>query len=405
MTSILDHLTDPVTWNEFLNYRLSNHYLSKKEKDQFVSYVQEKRYCPIAESIASGTYSLGLPEKKVINKSGTAKKRIVYTFSEDENMYLKCLGYLLYRYDDRLSDRCYSFRRTRSARNAIFDILSQDGRDFLFCFKADISNYFNSIPEDRLISVLEELIDDDPELLWFLKEFLSCGKSTSADGQVLLEHRGAMAGTPVSPFFANVYLLSMDRYFESIGSSYFRYSDDILIFARSREELDARISDFYSHIEEKGLSVNPKKVTISSPGEPWEFLGFSYKDGEVDISEVTKDKLKGKIRRKAKALLRWKTKTSADYERAGRALIRTFNRKFYNEKNDDLFTWSRWFFPVITTDKSLHELDMYLLEYVRYLDSGRHYKGNYRISYDDIKKMGYRSLKHEYYISRAKEEA
>ena len=48
---------------------------------------------------------------------------------------------------------------------------------------------------------------------------------------------------------------------------------------------------------------------------------------------------------------------------------------------------------------------MYLLEYVRYLDSGRHYKGNYRISYDDIKKMGYRSLKHEYYISRAKEEA
>ena len=108
-----------------------------------------------------------------------------------------------------------------------------------------------------------------------------------------------MAGTPVSPFFANVYLLSMDRYFEEIGASYFRYSDDILIFAKTREELDARISDFYRHIEEKGLSVNPKKVSISSPGEAWEFLGFCYKDGQVDISEVTKNKLKGKIRRKA----------------------------------------------------------------------------------------------------------
>ena len=400
MTSILALLTEPATWEEFLQYKLTNQYLSKKEKEQFSSYIGEARYLPIAQEISRGNYCLGLPERRVINKSGTSRKRIVYTFSEDENLYLKCLGYLLYRYDDRLSDRCYSFRRTRSARNAIFDILSQDGRDSLFCFKADISNYFNSIPEGSLIRVLEELIDDDPELLWFLKELLSCGKSTSADGEVLLEHRGAMAGTPISPFFANVYLLSMDRYFESLSASYFRYSDDILIFARSREELDRLISDFYRHIGEKGLSVNPNKVSISSPGEPWEFLGFSYRNGEVDISEVTKDKLKGKIRRKARALLRWKTKTSAEYERAARALIRTFNKKFYNEKHDDQFTWSRWFFPVITTDKSLHELDMYLLEYVRYLDSGRHYKGNYRITYDDIKKMGFRSLKHEYYISR-----
>ncbi|MBR5425486.1 MAG: hypothetical protein IK106_03085 [Clostridiales bacterium] len=404
MTSILELLSQPATWEEFLKYKLSNHYLSKKEKEQFSSYVSESRYLPIARKIASENYCLGLPERRVINKSGTSKKRIIYTFSEDENLYLKCLGYLLYRYDDRLSDRCYSFRRTRSARNAIFDILAQDDRDSLFCFKADISNYFNSIPEDRLILVLQDLISDDPKLLWFFKELLSCGKSTDADGQVLFEHRGAMAGTPISPFFANVYLLSMDRYFESLSASYFRYSDDILIFARSKDELDALISDFYSHIGERGLSVNPKKVTVSSPGEPWEFLGFSYKNGQVDISDVTKDKLKGKIRRKAKALLRWKTKTGAEYERAARALIRTFNKKFYNEKNEDLFTWSRWFFPVITTDESLRELDMYLLEYVRYLDSGRHYKGNFRISYDDIKKMGFRSLKHEYYISRAQED-
>ena len=121
----------------------------------------------------------------------------------------------------------------------------------------------------------------------------------------------------------------------------------------------------------------------------------------MDISAVTKNKLKGKIRRKAKALLRWKTKTDASYERAARALIRTFNKKYFNEKNEDLFTWSRWFFPVITTDRSLHELDAYLLEYVRYLNSGRHYKGNYKITYDDIKKMGFRSLVHEYFTSRA----
>lgn len=403
MASILDLLEQHNTWEEFLAYKLSNRYLSKKEKEQFTSFVSEKRYAAVASSIRENG-ALSLPARREVNKSGTSKKRIVFTFSDDENIYLKGLGYLLYRYDDKLSPRCYSFRRTISAREAIFDILSQKDRDSLFCFKADISNYFNSIPEEKLVDVLSEVITDDPDLLSFLRTLLFCGKSTLPDGSISTEPRGAMAGIPISPFFANVYLLSMDRYFESIGASYFRYSDDILIFSKSKEELDARIADFNSHIEAKGLSVNPKKVSISCPGDPWEFLGFSYKDGQVDISRVTMDKLKGKIRRKARALLRWKTKTDASYERAAKALIRTFNKKLYNEQNEDLFTWCRWFFPVITTDKSLKEIDAYLLEYVRYLYSGRHYKGNYRVSYEDIKAMGFKSLVHEYYVTRTHDE-
>ena len=104
----------------------------------------------------------------------------------------------------------------------------------------------------------------------------------------------------------------------------------------------------------------------------------------MDISAVTKNKLKGKIRRKAKALLRWKTKTDASYERAARALIRAFNKKYFNEKND-------------RNPYYIYQP----IKYVRYLNSGRHYKGNYKITYDDIKKMGFRSLVHEYFTSRA----
>ncbi len=402
MPPILEQLLLETTWQNFLKYKLDGHYVSKRERDALSSYVGEKRYLPIAEALCRGNYCFFPPLKRTVNKSGTSKKRVIYTFSDDENLFLKCLGYLLYRYDEKLSPKCFSFRKSCSARDAIFAILSQKDRDSLYCFKADISNYFNSIPEESLVSVLQEIVDDDPSLMWFLKTLLLQNESRLEDGSIITEHRGAMAGIPVSPFFANVYLLSMDRFFENEGVSYFRYSDDILIFARTKEDLDAHISDFMAMVSAKGLSVNPSKISISAPSEPWEFLGFCYKDGQVDISSVTKAKLKGKIRRKAKALLRWKTKNDADYSRAGRALIRTFNRKFYNEKNEDCFTWSRWFFPVITTDKSLSDLDAYLIEYVRYLYQGRHYKGNYRITYEDIKRMGFKSLKHEYYLSRKK---
>ena len=73
------------------------------------------------------------------------------------------------------------------------------------------------------------------------------------------------------------------------------------------------------------------------------------------------------------------------------------NYKFFGGGEEDEFTWSRWFFGNINTDKSLREIDSYMQEYIRYIITGRHYKGNYRIKYETMKKWGYLSLVNEYY--------
>jgi len=90
----------------------------------------------------------------------------------------------------------------------------------------------------------------------------------------------------------------------------------------------------------------------------------------------------------------------ATAQRAQRAFIRSFNKKFYesNEAND--LTWARWFFPLLTTSTSIREIDHYLQQYVRYIATGRFNAANYRIRYRDIKELGYRSLVHEYYLDR-----
>lgn len=73
------------------------------------------------------------------------------------------------------------------------------------------------------------------------------------------------------------------------------------------------------------------------------------------------------------------------------------NHKFYGTGADDEFTWSRWFFPNITTDQSLKKIDHYMQQYIRYIITGRHYKGNYRISYETLKDWGYCSMVNAYY--------
>ena len=148
------------------------------------------------------------------------------------------------------------------------------------------------------------------------------------------------------------------------------------------------------------LEINPDKAAIYNPGETIEFLGFSYHNGKIDISDSTILKTKGKIKRKANSLRRWARKKNLPKKKAAIGFINTMNYKFYGGDDKDIydeFTWSKWFFPNITTDNGLKIIDKYMQEYIRYICTGRHYKGNYKITYEDIKSMGYRSLVNEYY--------
>lgn len=281
-----------------------------------------------------------------------------------------------------------------------------------YCLKVDISNYFNSIDIDILLSKLDFLKESDIPLYLLFSKILK-ENLVWENTKILLEQHGAMAGTPISPFFANVYLSDVDYYFEQKNLLYFRYSDDILLFADTMEELLELQCELYGKISELKLSVNTDKVHISAPGEVWEFLGFCYRNGEIDLSDTTIRKMKSKIKRKADALRRWQRSKGLPGDKAAIGLIRSMNRKFFgntfasdeseddsvSEANDD-FTWSRWFFPHLTVDTGLKTIDAYFQEYIRYAVTGRHYKGNYRIRYETLKEWGYRSLVHEYYNTK-----
>lgn len=401
---ILEELSGEQAWTDYLQYKLEHQHLTKREERELVKFIEQKGYKAVTDRLSEPEYCFEPPVRRYVNKKGTVKKRVVYSFSEEENYVLKCMAFLLYRYDGEMSPACYSFRRSRGAKDAIRKIVSMRELSAQICIKADISNYFNSIPVQPLCGVLEEVLGEkDPQLFLFLKRLLTADLAydETRKGKLLTEQRGAMAGTPISPFFANIYLRDLDRLFERSGIPYFRYSDDILIFVNNADEAEQMLALLKRVLKDKGLCLNPDKVSVSGAGEAWEFLGIRYENGMVDLSDATKRKLHGKIRRKARAFYRWRLKKNVSYEQAARAFIKIFNAKFYDEQDEKNFTWSRWFFPLLTTDAGLKEMDACLLEYIRYLNSGRHYKGNYRISYEQIRQMGYRSLVHEYWEYRS----
>ena len=416
-------------WHAFLQYKLDRQHLSCQEEKELRDFIERKAYLPICELWKQHKYPASLPVKKTINKMGTRKKRIVYTFPGDEGIFLKFIAFHLFRYDSLFCHNCYAFRREFGVQNAIRRIRSTSGLGEKYCLKVDISNYFNSIDVNILISQLAFLKEKDFDLFFLFSNILG-NEYVIENGRIISEVHGAMAGTPISPFFANINLRNVDFYFEQRKVPYFRYSDDILLFADNLEALTALQTELYQKIADLKLTINPDKVHISAPGEVWEFLGFCYRNGDIDLSDTTIRKTKAKIKRKADALRRWQRNKGLSGEKAAIGLIRAMNRKFFGnssyvedknsaltdknsalaDKNlalaDDVdtsehnikdFTWSRWFFPNLTVDTGLRTIDAYLQEYIRYTVTGRHYKGKYRIRYDTLKKWGYRSLVHEYY--------
>ena len=392
---LLDLLSDRETWDRFYKYKTSLA-LPKSFADELRAFIDRGDYLPVAGRILRGE-PFPLAAKKEISKLGSGKKRVVYVYPRAENTVLKLLAHLmLRRYDTVFAPNLYSFRPKRTAKDAVRGLLRTPGINDLYCYKADVHDYFNSIPVSRLVAMLEDVVRDDPALFTFLRSLLE-EERVIAGGGIVAEEKGAMAGTPLSAFYANLYLNELDRAFDSLSVPYARYSDDIILFAPTEREVRDHAAFIRAVLAERGLQINPKKEAFGAPGEGWVFLGFSCRGGVVDIAPATICKLKKKMRRKTAALRRWQIRNGLDGKKAAAAFIRVFRRKLLETPGDNELSWKHWFFPVINTSKSLAEIDRYAEDCLRFLISGTRTKARFNVRYKDLKALGFESVVHAYY--------
>ena len=165
MKSIIDLLSEQQTWEEFLTYRLLKGRLTWYEFDEADTFVSEEQYLDVVRRLQGGG-RLSVPTRHLVNKMGSGKKRVVYSFPPQEMIVMKAMAYLLYRYDSQLASNCYSFRRGLTAHDAVRDIVRAIGDRPMWGYKLDIHDYFNSISIPLLLPVLSEVLADDPPLYY-----------------------------------------------------------------------------------------------------------------------------------------------------------------------------------------------------------------------------------------------
>lgn len=394
--TLIEQLADEQTWNEFFSYKQQLGHLSQQHEKELQQFIGEKAYMEVLDRVR--TKGFPLPQKRLISKVNSDKKRVVYTYPTAENYLLKLLTYLLIRRYDRLfAPNLYSFRVRHGVKRAIQFLRGAEDLSAKFVYKVDIHDYFNSVDVELLLPRLQRIMTDETECFRLIADLLTNPHVALPDGQITCERKGIMAGVPLASFLANLYLNDLDWHFYRQGMLYARYSDDIILFASSAEERKMAIDYLHDYLQAHRLTINEKKEVITEPSQKWTFLGVSFENGVFDVSEVSASKLKMKMRRKSRALLRWKARKGVDNDKAARAFVKAFNRKLYDNDAENELTWSRWFFPIINTIRTLTLIDHYMQDCLRYIATEKRTKGRYRFTYEDMKALGYRNLVHEYY--------
>lgn len=178
---------------------------------------------------------------------------------------------------------CIDGRGIGGCRKNVQKII-RDREATMWCLKFDIRKFYPSIDHETLKMIIRRKIKD-PELLWLLDEIID-----SADGIPI--------GNYLSQYFANLYLSYFDHWLKEVKKvkHYYRYADDIVIFARTKEEchqLQVECAEYLRNELKLEMKGNWQVFRIAEnhrdkSGRGLDFVGFVFYHCETRIRKGIK---------------------------------------------------------------------------------------------------------------------
>jgi RNA-directed DNA polymerase len=190
----------------------------------------------------------------------------------------------------------YGFRPGRSCKDALREVdrLLKEGSTWVV--DADLQSYFDTIPHDRLMTLVASAISDGA-VLSLVESFLQ--QDIMKDLARWTPMMGTPQGAVISPLLANLYLHPLDLLMEQSGCRMVRYADDFVILCRTEEEALSALRQVEAWVAANGLTLHPDKTRVGDsrqPGRGFEFLGYRFEAGRRLVRKKSLKAVKDKVR-------------------------------------------------------------------------------------------------------------
>lgn len=283
-------------------------------------------------------------------------------------------------------DCSFGFRPKRNAHQAMAR-LRKASKNSSWVVDVDIQGYFDNIPQDKLMKLVEQRINDR-RVLKLIRKWLKAG--IMEEGKI----RHPIAGTPqggvISPLLANIYLHAMDQLWEKkfkhLGALT-RYADDFVIMCKTKQQALESIRVIKGIMAKLDLTLHTEKsklVNLWNGEDGFDFLGFHnrklpyQKNGRRPIyilSHFPKRNAMKKMRTKIKAFTEPRSKLSMNLNE----LVEGLNRKLQGFKN---------YYGLSPTSKRwLNRIDWYVLKRLTLFNNKKKQRRNLHGYLDEVKKQ------------------
>lgn len=303
----------------------------------------DEHLAQLGQELKAGTFT-PLPVRRVYLYKNNGKRRSLGIQSMRDRIVQEALRMLLEPiYEADFSQLSFGFRPNRCTMDAVKYLACNTigAKKYYWCIEGDISAYFDSLCQKKLITLLRRRIKDR-KLLRLLKLFLRAGVMEGKHFQPT--PIGVPQGAILSPLLANVYLHELDQFMEKYTTLtayqrarrrqqgkgnfiYARYADDFVVLCNgTRAEAEAMKQELTTFLSnELKLTLSEEKTKVTHLNEGFEFLGFRIQ--RCQGTQGLKTKILIPAKAKTKLLLKLKHCTDASQQQeAVNAKILALNR-------------------------------------------------------------------------------
>ncbi len=162
----------------------------------------------------------------------------------------------------------------------------------IWYLRLDIDNFFDNIDHNILFSLLNNSIKD-AEICRLIELSVLMGIVDGSE-QWSEKSEGIPQGAVLSPLLANLYATSFDQFIKSFTNSYVRYADDFIIWCNDEQTAKNLLERIDKYLEQN-LKLKLNTPNIGLVAEGFEFLGITFNNKVLSISELKRQNLSSKI--------------------------------------------------------------------------------------------------------------
>jgi len=245
--------------------------------------ISEQDACSTNREINMVGYNPSPVRKALIPKKEPGKLRAIFIPKEPDKEYQRktLLPELNEHINPHLAYNTFAYREGISIVDVVSFLERLILKGYNLVYKIDISKYYDNIDREILYGQLEPLVSE--QYLEDIKRSIEV--PYEYNGSLTYLDKGIYQGIPISSTLSNLYLTDMDNLFQGDNEVYsLRYSDDILLVAKSKEKLKKAITKLKTELRKKGLWCEWKEARRSNLEiEETTYLGLRISKGDKGL--------------------------------------------------------------------------------------------------------------------------